>query len=401
MEAERSRIESETLRDGIQPGTYPIPTRTEKLVYLHNAAELGVEAADIGFPGSSETELNTVAWVAKEAQATGLNLELSCAARTLEEDIVAVIEASQRSGVALRVDAFIAGSEKRRKLYGWDLAGMRQRVIDSLSFAVKSGLSVMFVTEDTVRATDKTLELYKVAVEHGASRVCVCDTIGCAEPSEMSLLVKHINKDIIAGSVPIDVHCHDDFGLAVANSHAGILAGADRAHGTALGIGEGAGNADLIILALLFHMKGLAPAVDLRELRRYAQYASAILNVPIRADEPGIGLHIATVSSGVHVDVYQKRDEALRRGKITPEEAQHLYRAVEPEDLGEEGTLQVFVGPSGGKATFARLGIDDPTIQQILMEVCKEEQRALRVDELPILIEMATRWVEVNKGQAT
>ncbi len=176
-------IDDETLRDGRQSSYIKQPNLSERQQLLHLMDKLGIHHADIGFPQNSDKELEAVTSLAKYKADNNLRISLSCAGRTCEEDVVAISRAQETSGVHFEADLFIGSSEIRKVIHEWNLADMRKKVAQSISLAVKNNLSVMFVTEDTTRAHQATLlDLYQVAIDSGAERICIADTVGKATP---------------------------------------------------------------------------------------------------------------------------------------------------------------------------------------------------------------------------
>src|SRR5262249_49876630 len=153
----------------------------------------------------------------------------------------------ERIGIPIEACTFIGSSPIRQYAEGWSLEMMLTATEDAIKFAVSHGLPVMYVTEDTTRANPATVKaLYRTAIEAGAKRICVCDTVGHATPDGVQALIQFIKGLIdemgLSGEIKLDWHGHQDRGLGVINAIAAYEAGADRLHGTALGIGERVGN---------------------------------------------------------------------------------------------------------------------------------------------------------------
>src|SRR5262249_22097020 len=153
----------------------------------------------------------------------------------------------------------------------WDISHIAKHTTDAVSFAVSEGLPVMYVTEDTIRSSPAHLEiLLGAAIDAGAKRVCLCDTVGAAVPEGVMNLVTWVRELIptTGGDVGIDWHGHRDRGLDVANTLAAVQAGATRVHGTALGIGERVGNTPMEQLLVNLKLLGLRDD-DLTRLPEY------------------------------------------------------------------------------------------------------------------------------------
>jgi isopropylmalate/homocitrate/citramalate synthase len=168
-------------------------------------------------------------------------------------------------------------------------------------YAKSAGVSVVFATEDSVR-TDPAylLDMYRAAIDAGADAVGVADTAGVANPAGFARLVRTVTDAV---GVPVAVHCHDDLGLATANSLAGLAAGASAAQGSVLGVGERAGNAALEELALALEVShGVATGLDLAVLPELAAAVSRAARLPVPPNKPVLGGNAFVHESGLHVD---------------------------------------------------------------------------------------------------
>ncbi|HVH42779.1 MAG TPA: 2-isopropylmalate synthase [Labilithrix sp.] len=245
-------LHDETLRDGTQSTYIREPSVSERLELLARMAEVGIESANIAIPATSARHLAEATHVCREVASARLPLVLTCAARTMSADVSAVIEVSQRSGVALEAAIFVGSSPIRGAIEGWDVSWLCERTAEAVDLARRHQLAVCFVTEDTTRTPPERLEpLFKTALDHGASRLCLCDTVGHATPDGVRALVDFVRRFVRAGGyegIALDWHGHNDRGLALANSLAAARAGVDRVHGTAFGLGERAGNAPMDLL---------------------------------------------------------------------------------------------------------------------------------------------------------
>src|SRR5688572_26682796 len=174
-------LDDETLRDGLQSPSVRCPTIDEKLRILHLIDRLGIDTADIGLPGAGPHVVQDVERLAREIADQRLNVKANCAARTVIADIRPIVDISQRVGMPIECCAFIGSSPLRQYAEGWSLDQLLKLTEEAITFAVREGLPVMYVTEDTTRADPDTLrKLYSAAIHAGASRVCVADTVGHA-----------------------------------------------------------------------------------------------------------------------------------------------------------------------------------------------------------------------------
>jgi 2-isopropylmalate synthase len=338
-------LDDETLRDGLQSPSVRTPTIEEKLRILHLIADLGIECADIGLPGAGPQVVDDVERLVREIVTAKLRVRPNCAARTVLADIRPIVEIAQRTGVQLEVAAFIGSSPLRQYAEGWTLDFLERSTAEALSFAVREGLTVFFVTEDTLRADPASLRLlYTTAVRSGASRICVADTVGHATPDGARAVVRfalRLLDELGARDIGVDWHGHDDRGLAVANSVAACQAGATRLHGTGLGIGERTGNAPMDLLLVNLALLGYRPA-DLTQLPAYCQAVSDATGVPIPAKYPVVGRDAFRTATGVHAAAIAKAGRKDDRPAVDA-----VYSGVPAALVGREQEIEV--GPLSGK----------------------------------------------------
>ncbi|HEX6214263.1 MAG TPA: hypothetical protein VFZ38_05560, partial [Vicinamibacterales bacterium] len=252
-------LDDETLRDGLQSPSVRCPTIDEKLRILHLIDRLGIDTADIGLPGAGPHVVRDVERLAREIVDAKLTVKANCAARTMIADIKPIVEVAQRTGLEIECCAFIGSSPLRQYAEGWTIDQLLKLSEDAIAFAVKEGLPVMYVTEDTTRADPDTLRrLYSAAIRAGAKRVCIADTVGHATPAGAAAVVRFIAGvvDECGGGVGIDWHGHRDRDFAVINSLAALDAGATRLHGAAIGIGERVGNTPMDTLLINLVLMG-------------------------------------------------------------------------------------------------------------------------------------------------
>ncbi len=293
----------ETLRDGLQNPSVADPSIESKLELLHLMAKIGIHVADIGLPGSSKRAFDDVLRMCREITDNKLPLRVACAGRTVESDITPMIEISQRAGIPVEVYAFIGSSPIRAVAEDWDVSLIAKRSAAAIDVGVKAGLPVAYVTEDTTRSRPEMLStLFKTAVDHGASRLCLCDTVGHATPDGVRNLIT-FTKSIVAGmgaSVGIDWHGHNDRGLALENALWALEFGADRVHGTALGIGERVGNAAMELILLNLKLLGMLEKQDLTHLLQYCDVAAKGVGWQVPINYPLVGRDAFRTATGVH-----------------------------------------------------------------------------------------------------
>ncbi len=338
-------FDDETLRDGLQSPSVSEPPVEKKIELLHLMNALGIDTADIGLPGAGGTHAAGVERLAREIADKKLNIRPNCAARTLRNDIVPIVEISQRAGIPIEACTFIGSSQVRFFAEDWTLDRLLQMTEEAVTFAVSEGLRVMYVTEDTTRANPDTIKaLYTTAIRCGATAVCVCDTVGHATPDGSRAVVSFV-KQIIedqGGGVRLDWHGHQDRGLGVINSIAAIEGGADQVHGSALGIGERVGNTPMD--QLLVNLK-LMEWIDndLSLLGEYCKVAAEACGWTIPLNYPVFGKDAFRTATGVHaaavIKSYRKGDAHL---------ADIIYSGVPAGQFGLEQVIDI--GPMSGKS---------------------------------------------------
>ncbi len=383
-------LNDETLRDGLQSPSVQNPTVEQKIELLHLMETLGINGANIGYPGASAQAMADVVALAREIDRARLRLRPNCAARTHEADIRPIAEAQQRSGVAITASVFLGSSPIRQLVEGWDLHRLLCTTEQAVTLAVRLGLEVMYVTEDTTRARPEHLErLYRTAIESGATRVCVADTVGHATPWGAQRTVRFIRRVIDRTGVPVklDYHGHRDRGLDVINSLAALQAGADRVHGCALGIGERAGNTSMDLLLVNLQLLGWINR-DLSRLPDYVRVASEATGTPIPCNYPVIGKDAFETSTGVHAAAIAK---ARQRGDTWL--ADRVYSSVPAAMVGRRQVISV--GPMSGQSNVAcwladhQLEATPERVRKVL-RYAKSAGRVLTDDEVRGIVEETT-----------
>jgi isopropylmalate/homocitrate/citramalate synthase len=384
-------FDDETLRDGLQSPSVQDPQIDEKIQILHFMDAIGIDSADIGLPGAGPHVQKTVERLAREIRDQKLSIAANCAARTHENDIRPIAEISQRVGIPIEACTFIGSSPIRQFAEGWTREWLVEQTIKGVSFAVSQGLPVMFVTEDTTRATPEDITaLYTAAIDAGAKRVCVADTVGHATPWGTRNLIRFVRQlvDKLNPEVKIDWHGHSDRGLGVINSIAAVEAGADRVHGCALGIGERVGNAPLDLLMVNLELMGWIDH-DLTSLPKYMAYVSKVTGVPLVDQYPVFGRDAFRTGTGVHaaaiIKAKKKGDEWL---------ADRVYSGVPAGLFGLQQIIEV--GPMSGLSNviywLSSHGYpQEESLTKELFGLAKSSSRILTDAELH---GAAARWIE-------
>src|SRR6266478_6648673 len=256
-------LNDETLRDGLQSPSVRDPTIAEKIEILHLMESLGINSLDLGLPGAGPRAVEHIEALAREIATNKMKIRANCAARTHENDIRPIAEIVQKTGLRIEAATFIGSSPIRRFTEGWTDDFLLQTTEKAVKYAVSLGLDVMYVTEDTSRCDPETVKkLYSTAISCGARAVVICDTAGHSTPLGALALVKFVIEEVVKPSgekIRVDWHGHSDRGLAIANSMAAIIAGANCVHGCAIGIGERVGNTQMDQMLVNLKLMGIAP----------------------------------------------------------------------------------------------------------------------------------------------
>jgi len=381
------QLDDETLRDGLQNPSVVDPAIEDKIRLLHYMDQLGIHTADIGLPGAGPRAVEAVTALAQEIVDSGLSIDANCAARTVIADVQPIAEISQKVGIPIEACTFIGSSPIRQYAEGWTLSKMLRVTEEAVTFAVREGLPVMMVTEDTTRAQPDVLkELYGKAIEWGAKRLCIADTVGHATPAGTKALVRFVIEEIVEPSgedVEVDWHGHRDRGFGLANTLAAIEAGATRVHGTALGIGERSGNTEMDLLLVNLALLGVHQA-DLTMLPEYCELAAEACQIPLVHSYPVIGADAFRTGTGVHaaaiVKAHAKGDDWL---------ADRVYSSIPASMVGRRQVIEI--GPMSGLSNvkfWLRANGYDPDDEELcerIFRAAKKTDRTLTEGELEVL----------------
>ena len=377
----------ETLRDGLQNPSVIDPGIEEKLKILHLMDDLGIHVADIGLPGSSKRAFEDVLRLCKEVVDSKMKIRIACAGRTVVSDITPMIEVSQRAGLPIEVYAFIGSSPIRQYVESWDIALIAKRSTEAIDVAVKAGLPVAYVTEDTTRSRPEVLTtLFRAAIDHGATRLCLSDTVGHATPDGVRNLIQ-FTKNVIAGTgaeIGIDWHGHNDRGLALENAIWAYEYGADRVHGTGLGIGERVGNAQMELLLLNLKLLGQIDGQDLTKLLEYCETIAKAVKWDIPINYPLVGRDAFRTATGVHASAVIK---AMTKGDTWL--ADRIYSGVPAGMIGR--AQEICIGFMSGASnvnywlTSRNIAVDDALVAEIL-KAAKTQDHIMTDDEVMAVV---------------
>jgi 2-isopropylmalate synthase len=388
----RIQFLDETLRDGIQSPSVVDPSIDDKLRLVDLANDLGIDTMDIGLPGAGRRAIEDVTTIAEHIRDAKLKVKASCAARTHQNDVQAIVDISQKVGIEIEILCFIGSSPIRQYAEDWDLSRMMKLSADAIDLGRKYNLPVAYVTEDTTRSRPEVLtKLFTNAVEHGAARLIVCDTVGHATPDGIRNLLK-FTRNVLDGcgrpDVGIDWHGHNDRGFGVVNSIFAIEYGADRIHGTALGIGERVGNAALDQILLNLKLLGELPEHDLTKPVLWCKVASQATRVPIHPQYPLAGSDAFRTATGVHAAAIIKAEKKGHEWL-----ADRIYSGVPAGMFGKEQEIEVghYSGESNVVYWLKKRGYEaTPELVAAVLGAAKRGNRVLTDDEIVSVIKSAT-----------
>jgi 2-isopropylmalate synthase len=377
-------LDDETLRDGLQSPSVKDPPVELKLEMLHLMNGLGIETADIGLPGSGPRQREAVERLCREIADQHLRIRANCAGRTVVADIQPMADVVQKTGVPIEACLFIGSSPIRQYAEEWAIEHILRHTREAVAFAVAEGLEVMYVTEDTIRSRpDDLRQLLAAAVDAGAGRVCLCDTVGAAVPRGVSNLVSWVARLLaelgVADRVGIDWHGHRDRGLDVANTLAALEAGATRVHGTTLGVGERVGNTPMEQLLVNLKLLGWRND-DLTKLPEYVNLVSRAVGVPIPINMPIVGRDAFRTATGVHAAAVIK---AQRKGAAWL--ADRVYSGVPASWVGRAQEIEVGHMSGASNVLFYLRARDLPTDQPVVdavMAAAKRSEQLLSEEEV-------------------
>jgi len=284
-------VHDSTLREGEQtPGV--IFSIEDKLKIARKLDEVGVPQIEAGFPVASEKQRKCVEALVD----LNLDAQLSAFARAKKEDIDVVAD-SGADGIVLSLS--ISPYHRKYKFNDMSKETYLEKLTEHISYAESYGLYIIYSAEDTTRENDLDFlrKAYKTAEEAGADRARVVDTLGCASPNGMAFLVREIGKAI---EIPIEVHCHNDLGLALANSLASVEAGASTVSTSVNGLGERAGIAMTEEIIPALHILYGASSFEMSQLTSLSNMVQEISGVKMPPHKPLTGDNVNAHSSGIH-----------------------------------------------------------------------------------------------------
>jgi isopropylmalate/homocitrate/citramalate synthase len=283
---DRVFVWDETLREGVQTPTVFL-TYVEKVKLAKMLDEIGVSIINVGFPALSDDEKNSVKRIANEGFQQAI---IVASARAVKSDIDACLECGIRE-IPIFAPFNGLNLEYRMKMTKEQALA---RTVESIEYAKKHGVRVDFVLEDGSRTpVEDIVQIFAAAVKAGAERLVIADTVGFLRPLSMRYLFSHIKEELsrlVKKEVPLAVHCHNDFGLATANTLAAVEEGVSYVHTCVAGFGERAGGAPLEeVVTALELLYDIDTGVDLNKLYRLLQLAEKTFALPVQLHKPIIG----------------------------------------------------------------------------------------------------------------
>ncbi len=415
MSKERIMIFDTTLRDGEQAAGTRLGAR-EKLEIARQLTRLNVDVIEAGFPASSPEDFEAVRLISEQIEGP-----IICGlTRAIAEDIEVCRKAlakARRSRIHTGIgvsEIHIAGKfadDKYGKTMGQKQATILKMAVEAVKQAAQYTNDVEFYAEDSGRADRNYLyEILEAVIEAGATVVNIPDTTGYAIPEQYGALIRDIQANVPnIGKATISVHCHDDLGMAVANSLAGVKNGARQVEGTLNGVGERAGNAAIEEVVMAIHTRPdffeeMETGIDTRELYRTSRMVADMLGMPVPANKAVVGRNAFAHSSGIHVDGFLKKRET--------------YEIMRPEVVGfgeSRVVLTARTGRHGLRHRLEEMGYTltkeelDKTYERFLAvadkkkEVFDEDLAAIISDEIHILAEQTfeLQYLHVSCGTGT
>ena len=384
-------IDDETLRDGLQSPSARNPSIEQKIELLGYMEKLGIQKVDLGLPGAGPYHVEHIDAMLTHITENDYKIRPGAAVRTLMQDIEPLVKLQEKHGIPIQASAFLGTSPIRQYTEGWTMQKLSSTMEKAVNYAVDNEVPVMFVTEDTTRSKPEDIkEIYQGAMELGARILCVCDTCGHVTPNGVKKLLHFIDEEVIKDGgyhrrdIEVNWHGHQDRGLGVANNIAALEAGADVLHGTALGLGERAGNAPLDQTLVNLKLMGVIDN-DLSLLGEYMQKAHEYTEVPLPRNYPVFGQDAFETGTGVHASAVIK---AMKKGDHWL--ADRVYSGV---PAGEFGLQQVIrIGHMAGRSNIIwwlqerNYEVTDDLVAH-LFAVAKSQRRLMEDSEVVEAIE--------------
>jgi methanogen homocitrate synthase len=356
----RVQIHDATLRDGEQtPGV--VFSVADKIAIAEALAAVGVDRIEAGMPAVSDDDFTAIQQITR----LGLTSKIYTFVRAITADVDKSLECGAR-GVILEIPI---GYPKLLWQFNWTWEDVLKKSVEVVRYAKAHDLEVVYFPYDTTRAREEDLTnlLTRIVQDAPPDSVGIVDTMGCVLPDAMKYLVRLVKR--LTNGLPVEVHTHNDFGMAVATELAGVEAGAEVVHSCANGLGERTGNAALEELIVALHvLYGYETPYRLDRLPELGALVSRLSNVPIAVNKPILGSRNFTRESGIGVDLVVTKPLAMF--------------GTHPALTGRSG--DIVLGKKSGKASIAytleRLGISGAGDEAVgeMLRLVKERSIARR-----------------------
>ena len=384
-------FDDETLRDGLQSPSARNPTIEQKIELLSYMERLGIQKVDLGLPGAGPFHIGHIDAMLSHIVDNGYQIRPGCAVRTVVSDIEPLVDLQAKHEMQIQASAFLGTSPIRQFAENWTMERILSTAEEAVTFAVDNDIPVMFVTEDPTRSKPEDIkQVYTRAIELGADRICVCDTCGHVTPNGVKQLLGFIQNEVIPDAgvsrsdIEVNWHGHQDRGLGVANNLAAAEAGADVIHGTALGIGERAGNAPLDQTLVNLSLMGVIDN-DLTLLNEYMLKAHEYVEVALPRNYPVFGDDAFETGTGVHASAVIK---AMKKGDHWL--ADRIYSGVPAGDYGLQQKIRV--GHMSGRSNIVwwlKENGYEQTDELVahMFEIAKNQRRLMPDEEVKAAVE--------------
>jgi len=353
------KLWDESLRDGEQsPGVFL--NVNEKIHLAKLLDEIGVGVIAAGYPAVSKNELSMVKAISREKFT---NASIAAVSRTIKPDIDAVLE-TECEDIIFFVplsDLFLNLVLKK------PIEQVFEDVVEALTYANDHGLHSSIVAEDASRAKmDNVVNYFRLGLDHGAKKIVYADTVGVLFPETTHVVIRNVIEKLNEtheGQYELAIHVHNDFGLATANTFAGVLEGVVYPHVCINGYGERAGNCALEEVAIGLEMNGIKTGIKLEKIAELSKVAEEYFGIPITSHKPIVGGQCFSHESGLHVS-------ALLMHPLT-------YEPIPPKRVGRQRIyyLGKFSGTSSIQEKLSQVGMEFPKpILQEIVELVKQKQ---------------------------
>ena len=377
-------FDDETLRDGLQSPSARNPRIEEKIELLDHMENLGIQKVDLGLPGAGPFHVDHIDAMLAHIKENEYQIRPGCAVRTVVADIEPMVELQAKHEIPIQASAFLGTSPIRQYTENWTMEKIISTAEKAISYAVENDIPVMFVTEDTTRSKPDDIKAFTQSPNSG--RIDCVHTCGHVTPNVRTTL-RFVQDEVIPDAgfkrrdIEVNWHGHQDRGLGVANNISAYYAGADVIHGTALGVGERAGNAPIDQTLVNLKLMG-AIDNDLTSLNEYMRKANEYVEVALPRNYPVFGQDAFETGTGVHASAVVK---AMKKGDDWL--ADRIYSGVPAQDFGLEQIIRI--GHMSGRSNIVfwleKNGYQpSEKLVNHLFEIAKPQRRLMEDEEVKI-----------------